>query len=486
MNLRQRLTLWYSLVLAMVLLLFGTAVYSILSFSLLRQVDLLLLDTLEGILLVGRPEVGGFEIAAAIPPLGPDVYVQLWNTEGQQVQSSANLRNFSRPLDPENLAAGRSTMPHDVTIQNSHLRVITRVVAVGGQPVGNLQVAASLDFLDRATSQLLVLLIGGSLMAVAASALIGAVSARRALKPIETITEAAVHITRADDLSRRIPLHGSPTDEVGQLVTAFNATLERLETLFDTQRRFLADISHELRTPLTAIRGNVDLLRRMGGADPTSLDAIQSEAERMTRLVTDLLLLAQAETGHLPIAKQPVALDGLLLEVYQQAVILASGKVEVTIGEVDQVTVSGDRDRLKQLILNLVANALQYTPENGRVTLGLSTKEGWSRLTVTDTGPGIPREELPYIFERFYRVDKARKRSSSGGAGLGLSIAHTIAKAHGGRVEVASEIGKGSTFSVWLPLAGPDPEATRPLPQDVVTPKQGRLSKKRASENTLS
>ncbi|MBI4770649.1 MAG: hypothetical protein HY784_09655 [Chloroflexi bacterium] len=215
-------------------------------------------------------------------------------------------------------------------------------------------------------------------------------------------------------------------------------------------------------------------MRRMGSADPTSLDAIQSEAERMTRMVGDLLLLAQAESGNLPLAKVSVELDTVMLEVYQQARVLAGGKVDVTISDVDQLIVLGDRDRLKQLTLNLVGNALQYTPEGGRVTLGLCRVDDWARLSVSDTGPGIPREELPRIFERFYRVDKSRRRTYSGGAGprlllsgagLGLSIAHYIARAHHGRLEVASEVGQGSTFSVWLPLMSQvDAAATRPTP----------------------
>jgi signal transduction histidine kinase len=205
----------------------------------------------------------------------------------------------------------------------------------------------------------------------------------------------------------------------------------------------------------------------MGGADLTSLDAIQTEAERMSRLVGDLLLLAQAESGNLPWVSQPVELDTLLLEVFREAQVLSTG-VQVAIGEIDQAQVMGDRDRLKQLILNLVSNALKYTPEGGRVTLGLGRASGnWARLTVSDTGVGIPPDELPHIFERFYRVDKARSRAM-GGAGLGLSIAQRIAQMHGGRIEAASDgqAEHGATFCVWLPLAptkAAPAEVTRPM-----------------------
>jgi signal transduction histidine kinase len=280
---------------------------------------------------------------------------------------------------------------------------------------------------------------------------VGYVAARNALRPLEQVTETAMQITRADDLSRRIPPGTSPRGEVGRLVQAFNETLERLERLFEIQRRFLADVSHELRTPLTTIRGNVDLIRRIGTVDEVSLDAIASEIERMTRMVQDLLLIAQAETGKLPLAKEVVELDTLMLEVFQQARILAEGKAQVRIAGEDQARVLGDKDRLRQVFLNLITNAVEHSREDGRVIFNLACNDAWAILSVTDNGPGIPEEEMEHIFERFYRVDRSRRRKAGGGAGLGLSIAHWIVRSHGGRIDVKSELGEGTTFSVWLP-----------------------------------
>jgi signal transduction histidine kinase len=250
-------------------------------------------------------------------------------------------------------------------------------------------------------------------------------------------------------LSRRLPDPGR-RDEIGNLTMVLNRNLERLEQLFHVRQRFLADVSHELRTPLTTIRGNVDLMRRIGEADPEILDVVQEELERMTRLVGDLMLLARADTGALPIQQQSVELDTLFLDVYRQVRSLDQ-TINVSLEEVDQVMVLGDADRLKQLILNLVENAIKYTPPGGRVMMSLSKENGRSKLVVEDTGIGIPAEDLPHIYDRFYRVDKARTRSQ-GGSGLGLSIAKWIVEAHQGTIEVESEVGRGTTFTVHLPV----------------------------------
>jgi signal transduction histidine kinase len=230
--------------------------------------------------------------------------------------------------------------------------------------------------------------------------------------------------------------------------------LGRIEELFRAQQRFVADVSHELRSPLTAIRGNLDLLRR-GAIEnrderDTALAAIESESARMQRLVQDLLLLAQADAG-ITIQKNLVELDTLLLDVYRQARLTAGGN-KVSLGSEDQAQVLGDADRLKQLFINLVDNAIKYTPNGGEVKLSLERDAQWVRVAIADAGVGIPAQDLPKIFDRFYRVDKARARDK-GGTGLGLAICKWIAEAHGGRIEVQSQVGKGSTFTVWLPVA---------------------------------
>ena len=180
--------------------------------------------------------------------------------------------------------------------------------------------------------------------------------------------------------------------------------LSRLENLFNTQKRFIADVGHELRTPLTVIRGNVDLMRRMQSTDAESMDSILGEVNRLSRMVDDLLLLAQAESGKLPLIKKTFEMDSLVLEVLSQMHILAKNRVSLKLGEIDQVLVCGDRDRLKQVLLNLVGNAINYTPIGGEVVVGLGKEGTRARLTVSDSGIGIPKEDLPYIFERSIEV----------------------------------------------------------------------------------
>jgi two-component system, OmpR family, sensor kinase len=434
-------------------MLFGISIYFVLQYTLTQQIDQALgesADSLRNSIAIQSVKDLQLLILAPLPFSSSNAYVQVWDAYGNLLVSSPNLQGVTEPLASRALPTLQPEFT-DNRIRGVHLRVITKPILIGSVYAGQLEVGTPLTVVDRAQYILLLVLLIGSASAVLLSILLGNGIVRSALRPIDAVTTTALQITLADDLSRRIPLEVPAGSEVGKLIQAFNETLERLEKLFTAQSRFLADVSHELRTPLTSIRGNVDLIRRMG-PDSESLDAVQSEVDRMIRLVGDLLLLSRAEAGTLPLSKSPVEIDTLLLEVFQQAIVLTQGKVQVSIGNLEQAVVIGDRDRLKQLLLNLVVNALQYTQSGGRVLLSLRVVDDFVHITISDNGPGIPPEELPHIFDRFYRVEKSRSRSALGGSGLGLSIAQWIAQSHDGRIEVASEPGKGTTFSVWLPV----------------------------------
>jgi len=384
-----------------------------------------------------------------------DVYVQFWNADGVLESSSLNLENHEKPLDETTLNSVHPVLRYKYYGGN-RWRILTVPVKVSGQDriIGTIQAGMNMSVIEQTQQVLLTVLITGILIAMVVAGLAGWFSIRQALAPLETVKETALRITRADDLSHRIPYSGPQDDEVGQLITAFNQTLSRLENLFNTQRRFIVDVGHELRTPLTVIKGNVDLMRRLDCTDEDLMIGIDNEVERLNRLVGDLLLLAQAESGKLPLNYRIVELDTVLLEVLQQMRVLAGDRIKLKLSEIDQVLVCGDQDKLKQVVVNLVGNALKYTPGGGEVSVGLSKTMDKASLTVSDNGPGIPKEDLPHIFERFYRGEKSRTRSRDGkGFGLGLSIAFWIVRNHGGYIEVELLQPHGTKFTVWLPLA---------------------------------
>ena len=459
--LRARLTLFYSTLLGGVLLLFGMAVYTLVNVTLIRQVDELLNNTASEILEVTHVDSVGEINTLRLPPLdmATNMYVQVWNRQGILLSSSLDRNQFPEALNIKGLTAIETNF-RDIDYHGVHMRVLSVPLSVGGRSAGTMQVATSLAVIDSVREDLLYILIMTAIFAIIIAGIGSWLTIERSLAPLDTIVATTRQINRADDLSRRIPYKHLPNDEVGQLVLAFNQTLERLETIFTSQQRFLADISHELRTPLTVIKGNVGLMRRMNTVDEETLLSIDEEANRLTRLVGDLLLLAKAETGKLPLQKETLELDTLLFEVLQQMHVLAGDKLTIKLAEIDQILILGDRDRLKQVLLNLISNAIQYTPEGGEIILSLSKMDGKARFIVQDTGPGIPAEDLPHIFERFYRTEKSRTRSKTPGFGLGLSIAYWIITKHNGEIDVESEEGKGTIFKIFLPLL--DPEKNKP------------------------
>jgi signal transduction histidine kinase len=453
MSLRLRLTLLYSLLTGGILFAFEVLLFVLVTGQQVRQVDNTLSMTVTDIL--GRIHVnqaGGLSFLT-LPRLdvSTDVYIQVWGKDGVLQISSPAIAGLTDPLDTTELANNQPTF-HDTYLEKVPLRVLTVPLVIEGRSIGTLQAGYIMAMIDTSRQQLIQLIIAIVVGATAFAALASWLTIGRALSPLAAMTSTALQITHADDLSRRIPLRGSGNDEVGRLVIAFNDTLERLEHLFASQQRFLADVSHELRTPLTVIKGNVNLMRKMSSSDEESLGEIEEEADRLTRLVGDLLLEAQVESGNLPLDMKPVELDTLLLEVFKEMRFLARDRVQLKLTEIDQISVNGDRDRLKQVLINLVSNGIQYTPQGGQVFLSLGKVGENARILVRDTGLGIPTEDLPHIFERFYRADKSRSRSKSGGFGLGLSIAYWIITNHGGKIEVDSREGEGTSFCIYLPL----------------------------------
>lgn len=451
MSLRLRLTSLYSILMGVILVIFGVVVYFGVNYILVDQVDIMLANVADEVIRTTTiSDVG--EIGLGSPPqsnMNVNAYIQLWDKNAEIITSSPSIAFLSQPLDPVGLSSN-TTMYADSQIGDSHLRVLTIPLILESRFIATLQVGTSLEVIDNTRQNFLSTMILISTGVVFLAGLISWVVLGRALSPLETIADTVDQINKADDLSRRIPYQGNPKDELGYLALSFNQTLQRLETLFTSQQRFLADVSHELRTPLTVIKGNVDLIRRIKIADEDILNGMDDEVGRLNRLVGGLLMLAQAESGKLALSFGQVELDLLLTEVFTEVRVLASNKVKVHLNDIDQVIVRGDRDRLKQVLLNLIANAIQYTPAGGEVFLSLSKIADQGRLIVRDTGPGIPAKDMPHIFDRFYRAEKSRTRSRSSGFGLGLSIAKWIIEQHGGQIKVESKEGEGTTFVIWL------------------------------------
>lgn len=455
MPLRLRLTLLFASMLGGTLLLFGSLVYGLVSLILVGQVDAILALQADSVLKELQVNAAGqFDTRRLdeIQPTDNNLVFQVWGSDLSL--QFARPRGWQTPLDPIGRQAG-TTFFNSSTSRGVRLRVVSIPVTTARGPSGVLQVGVSLNLLDATQRVLASVLIILAILSVLISAWLASLVVNRALAPLATATQIATTITKADDLSRRIPMNVPPETEIGQLIQAFNETLSRLESLFTTQRRFVADVSHELRTPLTVIKGEVGLMRKIREVDDDSLNSIEAEVDRLTRLVGNLLLLAQAESGRLPLDLKPVELDTVMLEVFQQVKTLAGDKVNLQISGIDQVLIIGDRDRIKQVLLNLVGNAVQYTPPGGLVSISLDRVEERARVIVTDTGPGIPAEDLTHIFERFYRGEKSRSRSMGSGFGLGLSIAYWIVRNHGGSIDVNSVEGQGTSFCVWLPLKPP-------------------------------
>jgi two-component system, OmpR family, sensor kinase len=346
-----------------------------------------------------------------------------------------------------------------------------RVIASGWEKkytgeTGSVQIALPLDDVDDAVNRLRVLILGFGLMVTVLFASLGWLVIRRSFKPLTEVEETAAAIA-AGDLSRRVPAH-PPTTEVGRLTTSLNGMLAQIESAFRSReaseqrtRRFAADASHELRTPLASIRGFAELYRQGAVSEPQdvarTMNRIEDESRRMGALVEDLLLLARMDEQR-PARSEPVDLAVLAGDAVHDARGLAPDRQVRLVGLADgrgpePAVVIGDDNRLRQVVANLVANAVRHTPAGTPVEVAAGRYEDVAVLEVRDHGEGLTPEHAAKVFERFYRVDASRARHQGGGSGLGLSIVAAVINNHGGRVGVTSTPGGGATFRVELPLA---------------------------------
>lgn len=456
MSLRFRLTLLSTLVMGVIFAIFGTLAYFSVSYFLYESVDDNLDRQVTATLIYGPMWQGDISQLGVRDEINNVFYTAI-DKDGRIYPYPARNRNifiseelFSKALDGQ-------TNKITTNLDGTTVRILSAPIPLpNGEIGGVLQAMTPLETTDKVLQQLGVFLGVTALVLVVVAAGGSYLLTGRTLRAVDAVTRKAHQIEVSQDLSQRIPAPGS-NDEVGNLTNTFNRMLARLQVAFEAQRRFVADSSHELRTPLTVIKSNLNVLART--KDPQEraelIETSQAEVSRLNRMVNDLLYMAQMQAGHnIQPVLRPVEMDSLLLDVFARSRAIASLKGQkVALAHEDIAATLGDRDQLDHLLSNLVDNATKYTQEGGTITLGLWIEGDWARLEVGDNGPGIAPEEIPLVFERFYRSPNARNAERSG-SGLGLAIVKSITEAHGGRIEVFSQLGEGTTFRLWLPLLG--------------------------------
>jgi heavy metal sensor kinase len=444
-SIRTRLTLWYLLVIVVLLVVFSAVAYFLLDHNLYQNLDNSLqnrsIELKQSVRIVPKEN----EILLSFDSTGAPI-----NTSGPQIDATSLSTVIKQAV------AGQDSFITITTVDKQTARLFASSVQVPFQGqvviiVGQLttSIASTLDTFR-------VVLLFAILGVVILAGIGGLFLASRVLRPVEQITKTAQEI-EGSDLSRRITV--KTDDELGKLACTLNEMIGRLEESFNRQRQFTADASHELRTPLAIMQAEATLAlsKERGAADyRKSLETISLESEYMSSVIGKLLFLARSDAGKEQLNFEDVELKELVTVLSANIEALAADKdIKFSVDAKAPMTVNGDKVKLRQLFINILENAVRYTPEKGNISISLVQQDNNAVATIADTGIGIPAEHLPHIFERFYRVDKARARAD-GGVGLGLAIAKIIVTSHGGKIEVASEVGKGTTFTITLPVKKPE------------------------------
>jgi heavy metal sensor kinase len=459
-SVRTRLTLWYATVLALALIAFAVLVYyAAASISYARQ-DESLQSTAETVAsayvqeLEEEQSVAKANEVVLAEMVFPNRYVEVVDAGGRVVAWSSNLAGHQLTIPAPALNEGRTRGSSFLVLNDLRVAVVP-LSPDRTRQLGFAIVAEPLSVIEEGLRRLRLYFLGGAPLILVLASLGGYFLARKSLSPIALMNQQTQRIT-AENLSAQLDV-ANPRDEVGRLGVTINALLARLDAAFQEQKRFIADASHELRTPLAVLRGETEVAlgrERTSAEYKESLALIKDEAERLSRIVENLFMLARQPVDAPSVLAEPVRLDELIADCVRAAQVLATQKgLELGIlSPLPKVSIKGDDEMLNRMILNLLDNAVKYTPAGGKISIGLGSQNGAARIIVSDTGIGIPLADQPRIFDRFYRVDKTRSRAL-GGAGLGLSIARWIVEGHGGSLSVESAPGRGSTFTVELPLS---------------------------------
>lgn len=475
----MRLTLWYITSIAALVIILGTVVYVSLRVLLLRKLD----EALAHGAIVLTQSLLDYGLTDKDNPLslfdGEDLFTDEIDEEASDigiafaqlrlvgagdepaitfVARTSTLKEEPLPLSPsayQTIRSGSHLIESVKAESAGPLRMLSLLAHDKDSRPYVLQLALSLQETRANLDSLLIGFAVSLPVLILSLSILSHVFMNRAFQPVRTMVTVAKSIT-AEDLSRRLD-HVDSRDEIGELAGTLNGMIARLESSFNHVQQFSADVAHELKTPLARLRCNAEVAlrhKRTGGEYREALKDLVEDAQRLQRIVEDLLLLARIDSQDLSLPVVPIPLHEVVLEVLDRESTSAGEKrLVVSLQDIQQVMVRGDRSMLEMLFTNLIKNAVQYTHEGGELSLALKILDGKAEFTLADTGVGILKENLPRVFDRFYRVDPSRS-PETGGSGLGLAIVKGIVKAHGGEVHVQSVEGKGTTFRVIFPVCG--------------------------------
>ena len=464
LSIRSRLTAWYVILLAIILILFSVLLNYFLSKRLYQSVDNSLtvsatvVSTSATMRLTGSPLPGLNQFFDQFLREGNlNKFYRIYDGSGSVGSRSGNISASEFPLSGTAYAdALKGNNSYETfKVGGKHpIRVITMPVMVNDKLVNLVQVGTSLQAVQETLRNLKIILFTAVPSVLIFAALFARFMARRALKPISRIIDTARDIGQGQELSKRIPVL-KIKDELGQLALTFNEMMNRLENSFKQMRQFSSDASHELRTPLTVLKGQNELILSKLRKPEEYQEVISSNLEEinyMSKVLEDLFLLSKSDENQVGLNCKQFNLKPLVEEVCKHAEVLAEEKnIKIIIAFLEAVQIKGDEVRLRQMSWNILQNGIKYTQCGGELKVSLQNGGDFALMTIQDTGIGIPEEDLGFIFNRFYRVDKARSRDE-GGSGLGLSICRQIAEAHKGTIEVESKLGVGTRFKIRLPL----------------------------------
>lgn len=461
-SLRGRLTVLYGFLLTLALVSYAAGTSAYFFYNLRHQLDNSLerdIETVEGLLTVsstGQLKITSKEGEAREDELERGYLLEVWSSTGELLYRSGVLDSYPLGGPPPIGSRSRVEAARSITLQNgTRLRIASHLHRLDGLAVW-VRLGISEEPLWREFWEMVAVLAVGLPITVLLIGFVGYGVAGRALRPVDTMARRAAIIS-AEHLNERLVIE-NPNDELGHLGRAFNDTLARLEESFDQLRRFTADASHELRTPLTAIRSVGEVALQSAGTAPYYRDIIGSmleEVTHLTRLVESLLTMSRADAGQIPLQKAVVNAFDLAQEAAALLEVLAEEKQQtILVGGDRSLHVWGDRLILRHALLNLMDNAVKYSPATGRIRVHIGAVGDRVLIAIQDNGPGISTEHRSKVFERFYRVDKARTRSE-GGTGLGLSIAQWAVLAHGGKIGLNQAVPYGSSFEIELPIEPP-------------------------------